>query len=98
MSLDVRVREYDSLLLIKRALIPIRPQFNPRQPRRRPPHLLTDGIQRYTRIALDDQLIVNVPTDEAMAQRPHELSGCFLLKTVGKRSNTLECIASALSF
>ena len=57
--------------LVKRTFIPIRPQLNPWQPRRRPPHLLTDGIQRYSWIAFDDQLIVNVPADKAMRQRPH---------------------------
>lgn len=59
------------LLLIKPALIPIRSQQQTRYPRRCPAHLLTDGIQRHFRTALDNQLIVDMPADEAVGQRPH---------------------------
>ena len=59
-------KDENSLFLIKRALIPISPELDPRQPWRCPAHLLTDGIQGDARITFDDQFIVNVPADKAV--------------------------------
>lgn len=57
--------------LIKSALIPICSQFNPRQPRRRPAHLLTNGIEVGVLADLDDKFVVYMADDAAVGQRPH---------------------------
>ena len=62
------------LLLVKLALIPVGAELDTRQPRRRPAHLLTNGIQRYLRRALYNQLVMHVPNDLAVAQGPHGVS------------------------
>ncbi len=55
------------LLLIKFALISIGPELDTGYPRRGPPHLLTDCIQRYIWTAFDDELVMDVPDDLAVA-------------------------------
>ena len=55
------------LLLVKPALIPIGPELDAGYPRRGSPHLLTNGVQRYLRAALDNELIMDVPDDLAVA-------------------------------
>ena len=59
------------LFLIKITFVSVSPELKTGDPRRRPPHLLADCIQRYFRAAFDDQLVVDVTADEAVRQRPH---------------------------
>ena len=61
------------LFLIKSALVAISPELDAGDPRRRPPHLLTDCIEGYVRAALDDQLVVDVPADKAVRERTHSI-------------------------
>ena len=55
------------LLLIKSALIPIGPELDAGYPRRGPPHLLTDRVQGHLRAAFDDELVMDVSNDLAVA-------------------------------
>ena len=50
--------------LIKRTLIPIRPQHQPRHPSGRPSHLLTDRPQGHIAACFDDQLVVDISYGE----------------------------------
>lgn len=59
------------LFLIKIAFVPVCPELYAGDPRRRPSHLLTDCIEGYVRAALDDQLVVDVPDDLTVRERPH---------------------------
>ena len=59
------------LLHIKPALVPIGPELDAREPRRRPAHLLTDRVERYTGATFYDQLVMHMPDDLAVAQGPH---------------------------
>ena len=58
------------ILLIKFRLIPIRSQDKPRNPVRSSSHLLTDGVERYIRAALDDKFIVDMTDDKAVGECP----------------------------
>ena len=59
------------LLLVKLTLISIGAELDAREPRRRPPHLLTDRLQAHIRAAFDNQLIMHMCTDRQMSQRLH---------------------------
>ena len=59
------------LFLIKSTLVSVGPELDAGDPRRGPPHLLTDYVKRDIRAALDDQLVVNVTADKAVRERPH---------------------------
>lgn len=61
------------LFLIKFAFIPVCPELDAGDPRRRPPHLLTNRVKRDVRAALDDQLVVDVPADKAVRERTHSV-------------------------
>ena len=57
--------------LIKRTLIPIRPQHQPRHPSGRPSHLLTDRPQGHIAACFDDQLVVDMPHNKAVRKGLH---------------------------
>ena len=61
------------LFLIKIAFVPVCPELDAGDPRRRSLHLLTDCIEGYVRAALDDQLVVDVPADKAVRERTHSV-------------------------
>lgn len=61
------------LFLIKIAFVPVCPELDAGDPRRCPPHLLTDCVKRDVRAALDDQLVVDVPADKAVRERTHSI-------------------------
>ena len=67
LTIQVGAARFFLLLLVKPALIPIGPELDAGYPRRGPPHLLTNGVQRYLRAALDNELIMDVPDDLAVA-------------------------------
>ena len=60
-----------SVFLIKTCLISISPEQNVRHPVRRSAHLLTDDIQINIGTAFDNQLIMDVPDDEAVPESFH---------------------------
>ena len=68
-----------SVLLIKFRYIPIRSELDAAEPLRYSCHLLTEHFKRYILGAFDDELIVDVPTDEAVRECFHgihqEVSG-----------------------
>lgn len=59
------------VFLVEHGFIAVRTEIKAADPRRRPSHLLTDGIQGYTHAAFDDEFIVDVAADEAVRERPH---------------------------
>ena len=59
------------MLLIKIAFVPVSSKLDAREPGGRPPHLLTDGIQRDVRTAFNDEFIVDVADDLTAAEGFH---------------------------
>ncbi len=59
------------MLLVKLTLVSVGAELDAREPRRCPAHLLTDRLQAHIRAAFDDQLVMHVPDDLAIAQSPH---------------------------
>ena len=59
------------LFLVKHALVSIGPEFQPRQPRRRPAHLLGDVIQRCTLADFDDKFVMDVADDTVVGEAAH---------------------------
>lgn len=60
-----------SVFFVEHGFIAVCPEIKPADPRRRPSHLLTDGIQGYTHAALDNEFVMDVTADEAVRERPH---------------------------
>ena len=60
-----------SILLVELALVPVRPEQQTRNPRRRPAHLVADSLQGHARATLDDKLVVNAAHDEAVSEGIH---------------------------
>ena len=59
------------VLLIKLALVPVRPEQQAWNPRRRPAHLIADRLQGHFGAALDDKLVMDASHDEAVAEGLH---------------------------
>ena len=60
-----------SVFFIKTGFVAVGAEKDVRHPIRRSAHLLTDRIQVNVRAAFDDQLIVDVPDDEAVPESLH---------------------------
>ena len=58
-------------LLVKLALVPIRPEKQAADPRRRPAHLIADRLLGYTGAAFDDKLVMDAAHDEAVSEGLH---------------------------
>ena len=59
------------VFLVEHGFIAVCPEIKSTDPRRRPSHLLTDGVQGYTHAALDDEFIMDVAADKAVQECFH---------------------------
>lgn len=63
-----------SVFFIKIGFIPIRPKQNVRHPVRRSAHLFTDSFQVNSGVAFNNQFIMDVSDDEAVAEGFHSIA------------------------
>lgn len=62
------------VFLIKITFISVRPEQQPFSPRRRPTHLLTDGVNADIPVAFDDKFIMDMANNITASQRLHGIA------------------------